>query len=79
MVFIYAVGLAGTALQAFNTVRRLHIADAVKLGDKKRVTSINFHTITVHNDTSHRKYSNYTVIPPVCLAYWGDCYEAQPA
>jgi hypothetical protein len=34
MVFIYAVGLAGTALQAFNTVQRLHIADAVKLGDE---------------------------------------------
>jgi hypothetical protein len=34
MVFIYAVGLAGTALQAFNTVQHLHIADAVKLGDE---------------------------------------------
>ena len=30
MVFIYAVGLAGTALLAFNTVQRLRIADAVK-------------------------------------------------
>ena len=34
MVFIYAVGLAGTALQAFKTVQRIRIADAVKLGDE---------------------------------------------
>jgi hypothetical protein len=34
MVLIYAVALAGTALLAFNTVQRLRIADAVKLGDE---------------------------------------------
>ena len=34
MVLIYAVALVGTALLAFNTVQRLRIADAVKLGDE---------------------------------------------
>lgn len=34
MVLIYAIALAGTALLAFNTVQRLRIADAVKLGDE---------------------------------------------
>lgn len=34
MVIIYAIALIGTALLAFNTVQRLRIADAVKLGDE---------------------------------------------
>ena len=34
MVLIYAIALAGTAFLAFNTVQRLRIADAVKLGDE---------------------------------------------